>query len=88
MKKRVVILLLAATMGLSVTGCQSSDTESKDQTSENGRTAGESEKEADSSLKGTVTLAAAALWNMLRSASIGFLMMPFVTWVRRVSHGI
>ncbi len=60
MKKRVVILLLAATMGLSVTGCQSSDTESKDQTSENGRTAGESEKEADSSLKGTVTLAAAA----------------------------
>ena len=60
MKKRVMMLLLAATMGLAMMGCQSSDGGDGDKASESNKSQTEEDGTSGSNLEGTVTLAAAA----------------------------
>ena len=60
MKKRVMLLLLAATMGLAMMGCQSSDGGDGDKASESNKSQTEENGTSGSNLEGTVTLAAAA----------------------------
>lgn len=60
MKKWVMLLLLAATMGLAMMGCQSSDGGDGDQASESNKSQTEEDGTSGSNLEGTVTLAAAA----------------------------
>lgn len=60
MKKRVMLLLLAATMGLAMMGCQSSDGGDGDKASESNKSQTEEDGTSGSNLEGTVTLAAAA----------------------------
>ena len=60
MKKRVMLLLLAATMGLAMMGCQSSDGGDGDKASESNKSQTEEDGRSGSNLEGTVTLAAAA----------------------------
>lgn len=60
MKKRVMMLLLAATMGLTITGCRPSDRGAGDHASESNEVQKEGNGTSENDLGGTVTLAAAA----------------------------
>ena len=55
MKKRVMLLLLAATMGLAMMGCQSSDGGDGDKASESNKSQTEEDGTSGSNLEGTVT---------------------------------
>lgn len=60
MKKRAMMLLLAATMGLTITGCRPSDRGAGDHASESKEVQKEEDGTSENDLGGTVTLAAAA----------------------------